>query len=291
MKKIQWRKGNGSLLLGTAIMFITLCFVLMFVQTFIIRQNARDTQLIADSIADGTAVYMANEGGDYADAANRADEISSLIREKMGVDTRIELDCSTLEDESQAAVSVTTRNPFLVSTATISEDFSGQEYNITRTARTEFTMASTDYVSWMINIANDDSHGYCQYAGIPVGDTVTSGRTFNPDVDCSSFVYYALLNNGYDATVLGPTPFTTATMHSILTRCGFSRLPFVSTANLQEGDILWTPSHTEVYIGDGQTVGAHSSENGGINGRPGDQTGDEVSVAPCAQNWVYIFRK
>ena len=58
-----------------------------------------------------------------------------------------------------------------------------------------------------------------------------------------------------------------------------------------KGDILWNPNHTEVYIGNGMTVGAHSSETGGINGRPGDQTGEEVSVAPNSNSWIFIYRK
>ena len=50
----------------------------------------------------------------------------------------------------------------------------------------------------MIDIANDDRHGYCRYAGFPMGNGIVStGRYFNPDVDCSSFVYYALKNTGY----------------------------------------------------------------------------------------------
>ena len=39
------------------------------------------------------------------------------------------------------------------------------------------------------------------------------------------------------------------------------------------------------------TVGAHSSETGGINGRPGDQTGEEVSVASNSNSWIFVYRK
>ena len=42
-------------------------------------------------------------------------------------------------------------------------------------------------VQWAINTAYDQSHGYSQV-----------NRWGNPDYDCSSFVYYALKNSGYD---------------------------------------------------------------------------------------------
>jgi traG-related protein len=140
----------------------------------------------------------------------------------------------------------------------------------------------------MIDIANDDRHGYCQYAGFPMGNGIVStGRYFNPDVDCSSFVYYALKNTGYD---IGNTVFATGGMETALTRAGFHKIPY-SNSGLIEGDILWNPNHTEVYIGNGMTVGAHSSETGGINGRPGDQTGEEVSVASNSNSWIFVYRK
>ena len=74
-------------------------------------------------------------------------------------------------------------------------------------------------------------------------------------------------------------------------RAGFQRLPY-NSSNLREGDILWRAGHTEVYIGNGQTVGAHSDENGGTAGtQPGDQTGREVSVGNNWGSWTYIYRK
>ena len=52
-------------------------------------------------------------------------------------------------------------------------------------------------------------------------------------------------------------------------------------SQLQRGDIrLNTSSHTEMYIGGQQNVGAHINELGGVTGgRTGDQTGNEISVS------------
>lgn len=293
-KKIDWRKGNGSLIFGTAIMLITLCIVMMFVQTFIIRQNARDTQLAADSIADGTAVYMANEGGDYDDAVDQAEKIQKMVNEYTGVNTgnSVTINQTLLEEESQVQATVTSQNSYLSGSGYVSEAFKGNSYGITRSATTEFSGYGTngDIVNWMITVANDDSHGYCQRVTKLDNGTITKGRTFNPDVDCSSFVYYALLNNGYTKEQIGSAPFSTHNMGSVLEKNGANIIPYKFSV-LQPGDILWKTGHTEVYIGDGKTVGAHIAENKTVNGMPGDQTGNEISIAPVSNHkWIYIYR-
>lgn len=126
------------------------------------------------------------------------------------------------------------------------------------------------YVNWMLDFAKDESHGYSQ-----------DNRTL-PDVDCSSFVYYALINNGWTTSELGGYPFNTTTMGAILKKAGFQELKYDKSI-LQVGDILVNyGSHTEVVSNVSgatlKTVGAHSDENGERYGRKtGDQTGQEVS--------------
>ena len=122
------------------------------------------------------------------------------------------------------------------------------------------------YVSWALGIANDDSHGYSQK------------RRWGPDYDCSSFVCAALLKAGLpDSGALW-----TGNMKSCLRRIGF--VWHRGTGGIQWGDIMLVHNdmrqHTEIYLGDGYLVGAHSSETGGIDGRSGDQTGGEISVTP-----------
>ena len=154
--------------------------------------------------------------------------------------------------------------------------------NYCKATTSNLTNTSTNYVNWMVEFAADNSHGYSM-----------NHRTMNPDVDCSSFVYYALLNNGYTKSQLGSYPFSTAAMENILTSIGFEKITY-NENSLQEGDILWYPEgfnghsygHTEVYIGDGKTVGAHSN----YDGITGDSSGREVSVV-SVREYKSIFRK
>ena len=141
-----------------------------------------------------------------------------------------------------------------------------------------------DYLQWAIDIANDDSHGYSQCA-----------RT-GPDYDCSSLVYYSLLNSGYTAEQLGGTyPFATGTMDKILTGIGFERHDY-NPSELEPGDILFIHNdrrqHTGIYVGDGQVVQASGSREGnGRCGRTGDQTGTEIWVTEDSGDWVSYYRK
>ena len=140
------------------------------------------------------------------------------------------------------------------------------------------------YIDWGIMIANDDRHGYSQ-----------PNRASGVDFDCSSFVWYALKQAGF--TMPSNYPFTTASMDGQLRAMGFQRFAF-NKSLLQPGDIVLRRTkdggHTEIYIGNGQTVGAHSSRETvgdydyGIHGTPGDQDGREISVVPCdIYQWVY----
>lgn len=124
------------------------------------------------------------------------------------------------------------------------------------------------YVKWALDIAADDRHGYSQAV------------RWSPDYDCSSFVISALESAGLPMRAYGAT--YTGNMASALKACGFYRVKNVdlsSGAGLVRGDILLNPvTHTEIYIGNGRTVGAHGSETGGKYGKAGDQTGNEISV-------------
>jgi surface protein len=136
---------------------------------------------------------------------------------------------------------------------------------------------ATAYVNYLVALAADDTHGYSQYSS-----DGGSGRCLNPDVDCSSFIYYGLLGAGFSKTVLGSYPFSTSNMGDILKSAGFTELNYTSAADLQVGDILVnTGSHAEVYIGNYQTVGAHSNRDGAV----GDSSGTEVSVVTISSSW------
>lgn len=111
-------------------------------------------------------------------------------------------------------------------------------------------------ISWAINIANDDSHGYSQ------------SIRWGPHYDCSSFVYSAFYNAGFN---LPKNSGYTQTMVNDFTKAGFSWIPWNQIGNknnLQRGDILLNNSnvtskqHTEIYLGNGKNVGAHSPSKG-----------------------------
>lgn len=147
-------------------------------------------------------------------------------------------------------------------------DFANQYYEM---------LNSSSYVEAALRIAEDDSHGYSM-----------ASRTFNPDVDCSSFIYYSLLQSGYTTEQLGGYPFTTFNMGTILVNAGFEEHVFTGEGDLKKGDILVAYDHTEMYIGNGQLVGAHED----YDGDRGDSSGREVSVVNYYQHsWHHYYRK
>lgn len=132
------------------------------------------------------------------------------------------------------------------------------------------------YTEWAVQTANDDSIGYSQLR-----------RYLNPDVDCSSFVYYALTQGGgFDGTI--PEAFNTQGEGAKLKAWGFEKHP--KGVALQEGDILLNPgTHTEIMLSPVSQVGAHHDENNGICAggecKPGDQTKTEVSIELSTNAW------
>lgn len=137
------------------------------------------------------------------------------------------------------------------------------------------------YVTWAVNIANDNSHGYSQAV------------RWAPDYDCSSFVISALESAGFPMRAYGAS--YTGNMGQALKACGFVKVKGVnlaSSAGLIRGDILLNPvTHTEIYIGDNKAVGAHCSETGGKYGKVGDQTGNEISVQTYRnKNYTEVWR-
>jgi hypothetical protein len=114
----------------------------------------------------------------------------------------------------------------------------------------------------MIDLCNDDSHGYDQ------------ANRWGPDYDCSSAIITALRNAGFDT---GGASYT-GNMSSELCARGWERL----SANSEkiEGDILLNDvNHVALYIGNGEVAEFASNEFGGITGgQTGDQTGREASV-------------
>jgi len=137
-------------------------------------------------------------------------------------------------------------------------------------------------VQHAIDIANDDYYGY------------SWADRWDHDRDCSSLMYDSADAAGY-AVGRGPDKTRyTGTMIDDFTGAGFTCYGFGEVV-LQRGDILlrdpWgSAGHTEMYIGGNQLVGAHSAEDGGVYGVPGDQTGNEISIGPMWGSWDYVLR-
>lgn len=143
------------------------------------------------------------------------------------------------------------------------------------------------FVHYMLMYAKDDSHGYSQKP--------PSGR-WGPDYDCSSLIYQAAHDAGYPVGTGRDRVRFTGTMLKDFEKAGFQILPFanVGISDLKIGDILLNLAlHAEVYVGNGESVGATGSETGGFVGEAGDQTGKEIERHPVTtfdKEWDYILR-
>ena len=121
-------------------------------------------------------------------------------------------------------------------------------------------------VTWMINLANDNSHGYSQ------------ANRWGPDYDCSSAVISAWKQAGV------PLSCTyTGNMRDDMLSKGFvdvtADVNLVSGSGMLRGDVLLNEvHHTAMYIGEGMEAEASISETGGITGKAGDQTGREILI-------------
>jgi hypothetical protein len=114
-------------------------------------------------------------------------------------------------------------------------------------------------VAWAEQIAADDRHGYSQV------------HRNSPDYDCSSFVGTALANAGFPVSIYS----TTRNLGEQLENAGFVKCgkPW------KRGDIhLAAGHHVTMSVNPTHIVHASQSENGGIDGQTGDQTGKEICV-------------
>lgn len=133
-------------------------------------------------------------------------------------------------------------------------------------------------VQCAIDIANDNTHGYSQ------------ADRWDVDYDCSSMMYICAHEAGYNIGIGRNATRYTGTMKRDFTKAGFTAIPFsqVGLSGLKRGDILLNEvHHTEMCIGNGQFVGAHSN----WDGRSGDSSGAEISIgAAYDYPWDYVLR-
>lgn len=114
-------------------------------------------------------------------------------------------------------------------------------------------------VAWEEQIAADDRHGYSQL------------HRNGPDYDCSSFVGTALAKAGFPVSQYS----TTRNLGAQLEKAGFVK----AEKPWRRGDIhLAAGHHVTMSVDANRIVHASQSENGGIDGQTGDQTGKEICV-------------
>ncbi|UWG06247.1 MAG: tail lysozyme [Bacteriophage sp.] len=141
-------------------------------------------------------------------------------------------------------------------------------------------------VQWLIDIANDDSHGYDQ--------TYRWGEY--GDYDCSSFIITGFEQAGIGLKTNGAT--YTGDMKSVALSIGFNEISMSDWndySQLKRGDIILNEHyHVACYIGNGQIVHASINELGTTTGgQAGDQTGKEICVRSYyvySRGWDCVLR-
>lgn len=130
-------------------------------------------------------------------------------------------------------------------------------------------------LKWMMEIADDDVHGYDQE------------HRNGPDYDCSSFVATGLYTAGFD---VDPKSWT-GNLYKQLINCGFTPV----SGERKKGDIYLTPGvHVAFCVDSSRLVHARINEKGTITGgKTGDQTGQEICISPFytpKEGWKYHLR-
>ena len=129
-------------------------------------------------------------------------------------------------------------------------------------------------VRFMIDIAQDSSHGYDQ----------NQRWGERGDYDCSSLTITAFEKAGFPVKSKYGATYT-GNMKYAFINCGFkdvrNAVNISTGAGLVRGDILLNEiHHVAVYIGNGLIVQASINELGrATGGRPGDQTGYEINIS------------
>ena len=163
-------------------------------------------------------------------------------------------------------------------------------------------------VEWAIEIAKDDTHGYSQGAENATPSHPYTGSREGPDYDCSSLVYHAFNQAGFniiDNWHRNPKYMNRyngrqysgdadTIWDDLSIDGGWVKYSWAEVAdNLQRGDILCRPQfHVAIYIGDGMTVEARGVNNPTGLGRyeTGDQ-GGEIDFYPAqGRGWTEVYR-
>lgn len=163
-------------------------------------------------------------------------------------------------------------------------------------------------VSWAIDIANNPACGYSQGAENATPARPYTGSREGPDYDCSSLVYHAFQQAGFD--IIGAWEKNPAYMAryggrqlsgdadtiwaDLQTLGGWQKFSWAQVCNdLRRGDILCRPQfHVAIYMGDGLTVEARGVNNPKNQGHyeTGDQGGEIDFYEAQGRGWTEVYR-
>lgn len=268
MGKISWKKGTGTFVYGCSIMMITFIMALTCIEQYARYDNAANTQIVADAVADGTAIYMVTNGGGFDEAKKRAKTIKDLFKDEIGYDvSKIKINKSKLENDHKVAVTVKNKFENITNVESYYNFTNGKdEYTISRKATTGFvthTYAGSGRYRATINEqakkdiekASTERQILVNFALSKVGGTYVYGGTdFRTGVDCSAFTMLSYQHIGYSL------PRTAAQQ--------MGALKPVSRSDLAPGDLCFYTDrtgnigHVTMYIGGDQVVHASNSTTG-----------------------------
>lgn len=277
IRKVDFRKGNGTFIYGIYIMMITLLIALICIEQFSKYNNAFNTQVAADAIADGTAVYMANNEATYEEAMENTNVIKDLLEQYMGIKiSNIKIDKDDLENNDLVSVELTA-NYYESSDI---DDFSGygnskNNYDITRHSATSFIANHSSEIGQKI------ADWGLQYVGCKYSmayrwrNCYKLSNVSKEDSywDCSSFVWCAMDSVGVPITMATTTAAAEAVWcvnNDIVVSEKYDE------SIMQPGDILFYEKphnpeyanafkrigHVAIYVGDGMRVHAKGSAYG-----------------------------
>ena len=229
--KDKWQSGNGTMLMGIVIMFSMLVLTYGAVQTFLIQNNGWNAQLASDSIADGTAVYMATDGDDYNDATQKASKLQKLVKDITGYDIQnVTVNKSKLEDDDEVEVKLNLKDQY------IRKNKNGQDYSITRTSVTKFNKNG---------IASGSLLGIAESK---LGAPYYWAKQGPDEFDCSGFVYWcykqAGATGGYKNTF------------ALIAKFAGTKYEVTDKNDLQPGDMILcnAGNHVVLYYGNGKVI-------------------------------------
>lgn len=139
-RKIRWRKGNGTNVLGISLVLLILFFFFAIFNLYQLKTTAYNLQLAADSMSDAIAIFGYKEKGTYEEALAELSKVKDMITGNTSLlsssfNGTVTLDEEMYEDEDIAFVTVKMNDNPAIS-------LFGDSYTITRDSKTYFPTSS-----------------------------------------------------------------------------------------------------------------------------------------------------